>query len=139
MSTLPIDVALQSIELDVRALLSAAPVLLGDADPPAVNGVYMLSVGDVVKYVGEAKGSGGLRDRLLRKHLSGDDSHAIQRAYLNEFPDRSLRRKHIKQTVMARWTPIDDGGRVSAVEQVLIWLYDPEWNKKERRFRPVTA
>lgn len=139
MSRFPIDVALRSIEADVKALLSATPVLLGNADPPAVNGVYMLSVGDVVKYVGEAKGSGGLRDRLLSKHLSGDDSHAAQRAYKAEFPDRRLRREHIKRTVMARWTAIDDGGRVSAVEQVLIWLHDPQWNKKERRFRPATA
>lgn len=139
MGKLPVDVALRSIENDIAALLSVAPVLLGRADPPAVNGVYMLSIGDVVKYVGEAKGSGGLRDRLLRKHLSGDDGHAIQRAYLAEFPDRRLRREHIKVTVMARWTAIEDRGRVSTVEQVLIWLYDPEWNKKERGLLPATA
>ncbi len=41
----------------------------------------------------------------------------------------------MKRVVSARWVVIDDDGRVSAVEQFLIWLYDPEWNKKERRFR----
>ncbi|MFC6791267.1 hypothetical protein ACFQE0_17560 [Methylobacterium komagatae] len=80
-----------------------------------------------------------MRDRLLSKHLSGDDGHAIQRAYLMEFPDRRLRREHIKRTVTARWITIEDGGRVSAVEQVLIWLHDPEWNRKERRFTTRTA
>lgn len=90
----------------------------------------MLLVGDVVMYVGEAKGSKGLRDRLLSKHISGDDNHAIQRAYKAEFPDRSLRREHIKKTVLARWLPIADPARVSAVEQFLIWLYNPPWNKK---------
>ena len=90
-------------------------------------------------YVGEAKGSKGLRDRLLSKHISGDDSHAIQRAFLGQFPDRTLRRDHIKRTVSARWITIDDDGRVSAVEQFLIWLHDPEWNKKERRFRRAPA
>ena len=65
---------------DVRALLLAEAVPLGRASPPRTSGVYMLSVGQDVAYVGEAKGSGGLRDRLLNKHLSGDDNHAIQRA-----------------------------------------------------------
>lgn len=139
MSKCPVEVALRSIEADIKTLLSVKPVLMGDANPPPANGVYMLSVGDVPKYVGEAKGSGGLRDRLLRKHLSGDDGHAIQRAYLTDFPDRRLRREHIKRTVMARWIVIEEVGRVSAVEQVLIWLHDPEWNKKERRFLPVSA
>jgi hypothetical protein len=90
----------------------------------------MLLVDDAVMYVGEAKGSKGLRDRLLSKHISGDDNHAIQRAYKLDFPDRALRREHIKKTVFARWLPIADPARVSAVEQLPIWLYDPPWNMK---------
>ena len=99
----------------------------------------MLLLGETVMYVGEAKGSNGLRDRLLSKHISGDESHAIQRAFVVAFPDRKLRRDHIKHTVAAKWVVIDDGGRIPAVEQFLIWLYDPEWNKKERRFRRQSA
>lgn len=90
----------------------------------------MLLVDGNVKYVGEAKGGKGLRDRLLSKHMSGDDNHAIQRAYKLDFPDRSLRREHIKKTVFARWLPIADPARVSVVERLLIWLYNPPWNRK---------
>jgi len=90
----------------------------------------MLLVDGEVMYVGEAKGREGLRDRLLSKHLSGDDGHAIQRAYKLDFPDRALRRAHIKETVFARWLPISDTARVSTVERLLIWLYSPPWNKK---------
>ncbi|MBI1691049.1 hypothetical protein D9Y22_20405 [Methylorubrum sp. DB1722] len=136
---MPIDDALQLVRQDVSALLAVPPVLLGAAKPPNTNGVYMLLVGETVKYVGEAKGSKGLKDRLLSKHISGDDSHAIQRAFSTEFPDRTLRRDHIKQTVSARWIAIEDDSRISAVEQVLIWLYDPEWNERERRFRQKTS
>ncbi len=46
----------------------------------------MLLLDETVVYVGEAKGSKGLRDRLLSKHLSGDESHAIQRAFADTFP-----------------------------------------------------
>ena len=122
--------ALELINDDVAALLAAPSVLLGVANPPDVSGVYMLSVGDEIVYAGEAKGSKGLRDRLLRKHISGDDNHAIQRAYKAEFPDRALRRNHIKSAVSARWLPIADPARVSTVERFLIWLYEPPWNEK---------
>jgi hypothetical protein len=90
----------------------------------------MLLVDNEIVYVGEAKGAKGLRDRLLSKHISGDDNHAIQRAFKPDFPDRGLRRDHIKRTVSARWLPIADPARVSTVERFLIWLYDPPWNKK---------
>ena len=120
---------LAAIADDVQAILRATNVLLGDANPPSTSGVYMLSVGDEVTYVGEAKGGKGLRDRLLSKHLSGDDNHAIQRAFLVDFPDRLLRRDHIRATVSARWVEIADRDRVSAVERTLICLYRPRWNK----------
>ncbi|MFZ2109876.1 MAG: hypothetical protein WAV18_31640 [Roseiarcus sp.] len=121
---------ISAIADDVRALLKAPAVPLGKATPPSASGVYLLSVGDDVTYVGEAKGSKGLRDRLLSKHISGDDSHAIQRAYLEDFPDRLLRRDHIWENVLVRWLEIADRERVSAVERVLICLYSPKWNKK---------
>ncbi|UPK18885.1 hypothetical protein [Bradyrhizobium sp. 131] len=89
----------------------------------------LLERGEVV-YVGEARGAKGLRDRLLNKHISGDDGHAIQRAFLAQFPDRLQRREHIKQHVFVRWLPIDDPARVSTVERLLIWLYSPPWNRK---------
>ena len=57
-------------------------VLLGIANPPNVSGVYMLLMDDEVMYVGEAKGAKGLREQqFLSKHISGDDTHAIQRAF----------------------------------------------------------
>jgi hypothetical protein len=130
MSPSSVEEALSIVRDDVFKLLAATPELLGLANPPNVPGVYMFLIDDVIMYVGEAKGSKGLRDRLLSKHLSGDESHAIQRAYKLDFPDRSLRRDHIKKTVLARWLPISDPARVSAVEQFLIWLYNPPWNKK---------
>jgi hypothetical protein len=117
------------LKADVAALLDAQAVALGEAEPPDTLGVYALSVADRIVYIGEAKGSKGLRDRLLSKHISGDDSHAIQRAFLTTHPLRATRREHIKKVVSARWLVIDDPGRVSAVEKVLIWLLKPEWNK----------
>jgi hypothetical protein len=123
-----IDEAFTLVRDDIAKFLATEPELLGRARPPNVHGVYMLLVDGAVMYVGEAKGSKGLRDRLLSKHISGDDNHAIQRAYKLDFPDRSLRREHIKKTVFARWPHIADPARVSAVEQLLIWLYNPPWN-----------
>ena len=125
-----LDDLLLAIAEDVRSVLKTPAVALGTANPPSASGVYVLSAGTEVKYVGEAKGRGGLRDRLLNKHLSGDDNHAIQRAYLSDFPDRSLRRVHIRTNVFARWREISDCDRVTAVERVLICLYRPAWNKK---------
>lgn len=125
-----LDDILFAIAEDVRAVLTAPAVPLGTASPPSTSGVYLLSVGEKVTYVGEAKGNKGLRDRLLSKHLSGDDNHAIQRAYLADFPDRLLRRDHIRANVLVRWLEIADRDRVTAVERVLIWLYRPAWNKK---------
>jgi hypothetical protein len=120
---------LSAIAEDVQAVLKAPAVPLGKATPPFTSGVYVLSVGNEVTYVGEAKGSKGLRDRLLSKHLYGDDNHAIQRAYLEDFPNRLLRRDHIRANVLVRWLEIADRDRVSAVERVLICLCHPAWNK----------
>jgi hypothetical protein len=125
-----VDRALGLVGDDVAALLAFSPVSLGAANPPNVTGVYMRLVDSEIVYVGEAKGANGLRDRLLSKHISGDDNHAIQRAFKPDFPDRGLRRIHIKKTVYARWLSIADPARVSTVERFLIWQYEPAWNKK---------
>lgn len=119
-----------AIARDARAVLAAPAVLLGKAMPPSTSGVYIFSVGDKITYVGEAKGRKGLKDRLKSKHISGDDNHAVQRAYMLDFPDRLRRREHIKATVFARWAEIDDLERVSAVERLLIRLYRPTWNRR---------
>ena len=128
MQKMQLDNALSLILKDVEALMANNPVVIGEAKPPNDHGVYMLLVDGVVMYVGEAKGSKGLRDRILSKHVSGDDNHAIQRAFREEFPDRGLRRNHIKKAVFARWLNIVEPARISAVERVLIWLYEPVWN-----------
>ncbi|MGB8742469.1 MAG: hypothetical protein WCD52_20155 [Xanthobacteraceae bacterium] len=117
------------IRSDVAALLASSPALLGTANPTSERGVYMFWKDDEIKYVGEAKGSKGLRDRFS-KHISGDDGHAIQRALESEFPNRLLRRKHMRETISARWLAIPDDGRISTVERLLIWLYAPPWNRK---------
>jgi hypothetical protein len=120
---------LLAIDEDARAVLMAPAVALGEATPPSTPGVYILSVGKEITYVGEARGGRGLRDRLS-KHLSGDDNHAIQRAYSTRFPDRLARRKHIRVNVLVQWVEIPDVYRVSAVERALICLCRPAWNMK---------
>lgn len=130
MSTISLQKAVAFISSDIEALLDTIPVPLGTADPPNSSGVYMFLVDDAIVYVGEAKGSQGLRDRLLRKHISGDEKHACQRAFKEQIPDRMLRRTYIKENVFARWLPIPDSDRISAVERLLIWLYKPAWNQK---------
>lgn len=127
---LELDYVQTAISDDVNILLSQPRVALGQAKPPSTHGVYILTVGENVMYVGEAKGSKGLKDRLLSKHISGDDDHAIQRAYKVEFPDRHARREHIKKTVYAQWLEIISDYRVSAVERTLIWMFQPPWNIK---------
>lgn len=114
----------------VSDLLSAPAVPLGLADPPTRPGVYALVHEGEIKYIGEAIGSKGLRDRLLSKHLSGDDGHTLQRVFAAEHPDRFLRREHLKEHVQAKWRCVDDRLKASAVERLLIWAMRPEWNIK---------
>ena len=129
MSSVFLNREFELIRGDVTALLSSPPVLLGLATPPNDRGVYVFWKDAKIKYVGEAKGNKGLRDRV-GKHISGDDSHAIQRALKDEFPDRLLRRKHMKETISVRWLAIPDDARISTVERLLIWLHAPPWNIK---------
>lgn len=128
---LDLDDLLRFIAVDVRAVLDVAPVPLGEARPPSTSGVYLLSVGGQVVYVGEAKGGDGLRGRM-RRHRSGDEGHAIQREFAAKFPDRVLRRAHMDKAVSVRWHEIADPDRVAAVERVLLCLLRTKtgWNRK---------
>ena len=112
----------------VEALIAAEYQLIGEANPPESPGVYAFSIDGVLMYVGEAKGTGGLRDRILRKHVAGDEGHALQRYFKDAFPDRMLRREHIKRTVMVKWVVVDVEA-VSVVERVAIWLLNPPLNR----------
>ena len=124
-----LDDAFDQIRHDVTALLVAPAVLLRDAKPPNVHGVYMFLCDGVLLYVGEAKGSAGLYDRVVRKHLSGDDGHALQAAFAAEFPNRLQRRAFLKDTIQVRWLAIESSARIAAVERVLIWLHKPPLNR----------
>jgi hypothetical protein len=114
----------------IKRLFEAEPYLLGSANPPSDIGVYALFYDGELKYIGEAKGRKGLRDRLLSKHLSGDDSHTMQRVFISEYPDRAERREFLKRSVSAKWLPMECPDTVSAVERLLIWALKPEWNNK---------
>jgi hypothetical protein len=113
----------------VEALVAAEPRLIGDANPPDASGVYAFVIGDELVYVGEAKGSGGLRDRILQKHLAGDEGHALQRYFRGHFPDRMLRREHIKRAVLVKWVVVENSNAVSVVERMAIWLLNPPLNR----------
>jgi hypothetical protein len=77
-------------------------------------------------YVGIAA---NLCDRF-RKHVSGDESHAIQRALAERFVDRTARRSFIKENVRAKWIVQKDPARLADLERLLIWLYQPTWNRR---------
>jgi hypothetical protein len=65
---------------------------------------------------------------LLNKHISGDDSHAIQRAYIASYPDRQTRRKFIKNHLKVQWVVTKDARTAAAVERILIIIFNPQWN-----------
>ena len=113
---------------DLESLVTSSEILLSDASPPDSYGVYAFVFENVIHYVGEAKGSGGLYDRIIKKHISGDDSHALQRQFKSRYPDRSERRKFILSNISVKWVVIDDPDRVSVVERLAIWLFEPQWN-----------
>ena len=113
---------------NIESLLESPPVLIGEANPPLTSGVYALIFDSEVVYVGEAKGASGLRDRILSKHVSGDDNHAVQRALKARFPDRHERRDFIRQAVGVQWIEIADPNECAVVERLLIWLLKPKWN-----------
>lgn len=119
------------------SLMDAQPVLLGDARPPNTNGVYTFSFGNEIIYVGEAAGTYGLWDRICRKHLSGDEGHALQKEYQFQFPDRSLRRRFLKTNILVQWVEIPDSLVVTLVEKLAIAILEPRLNEsvKKRNFK----
>lgn len=115
----------------ISKLMDTGKELFGEANPPREPGAYIIYDHESkLSYIGEAKGSGGLRDRLLSKHLSGDDDHAIQRAYKDSYPDRALRREYIKKNVRVRWVATPDANTALAVQRLLILIFNPSWNRK---------
>lgn len=112
-----------------EALLAAPKTLVGGANPPAKNGVYAFSFDGEIIYVGEAAGSSGLNDRILRKHVSGDEGHALQAAFREQFPDRLERRAYIKASIHVQWIEIPDSLEVSVVEKLAIAVLEPRLNQ----------
>jgi hypothetical protein len=116
---------------EIDQLFRAPLVVLGKAVPPNGHGVYVVyDHRGRLSYVGIATGSKGLRDRLLSKHVSGADSHAIQRAYMKKYPDRKERRTFIKAKISVRWLELEDDGKIETIERLLIWQLQPPWNLK---------
>ena len=114
----------------VESLVAAEVFVIGQADPPKLPGVYAFMINDKHMYVGEAKGSGGLYDRIMRKHVSGDEGHALQRYFKVDFPDRVIRRDHIMGNVPVKWVIVEDLLSVAVVERLAIWLLEPPLNRK---------
>ena len=115
----------------VNTLMQCESVTLGKAAPSNEHGIYILfNELQELSYVGKAVGTKGLCDRLVSKHISGDDSHAVQRAYLSRFPDRSERRQFIKANVQAKWLNLADDTLIADLERLLIWLFHPAWNRQ---------
>ena len=117
-------------ETAMQALLNAEEFLLGVAKPPPDIGVYALYYENDLKYIGEAKGKNGLYDRLINKHISGDDRHTLHKVFLSSFPNKDERKAFIKTHISAKWVALSCPATVSAVERLLIWSLQPEWNEK---------
>ena len=117
----------QQFSIEVKSLMQGSSDTLGEATPPEESGVYVLfDEYTTISYVGVAV---NLRDRL-HKHISGDESHAIQRAYEDRFPDRTERRDFIKCNVRAKWLLVRDRHKAADFERLLIWLFQPLWNRQ---------
>jgi hypothetical protein len=111
-----------------NGLVAAPCVLISNANPPEKNGVYAFSIDGEIVYIGEAAGSGGLYDRILRKHVAGDDSHALQKAFKLKFPERQERRVYIKNKISVQWIEIPDSLMVTAVEKFGVLVVEPRFN-----------
>ena len=123
------DLVLSRARALLGSLLIAPRAIVGSALPPKTNGVYNFSVEDEIIYVGEAAGSSGLRDRILSKHVSGDEGHALQSECKVKFPDRLDRRSFIKSSVSVQWVKNPDSLMVSLVEKLAIAAIKPCLNK----------
>ncbi len=112
---------------NIRSLLANPTCELGKAQPPRELGVYVLF--DEYTTLAYAGISANLSDRFL-KHVSGDESHAIQHALSVRFPDRVERRRFIKDRVQVKWLVVHDPNKLADIERLLIWLYEPIWNRR---------
>ena len=124
-----IEACLLAARGSLETLLAFSPVRLGMASPPMKSGVYAFSEQGEIVYVGEASGSKGLRDRILYKHLSGDEGHGLQRAFEAEYPDRKARRDFLKKSLHIQWVEISDSLAASVVEKLAIEVLEPKYNK----------
>jgi hypothetical protein len=116
---------------EVAQLLDCTAEPVGNADPPTQWGVYLLfDDHQNLRYAGKAIGKGGLKDRLCNKHVSGSESHALQRALQSRFPDRKARREYIKQNVYAKWLAQSDLARIRYLELLLVWLLEAPENRQ---------
>lgn len=115
----------------VKLMLSQEKLSVRESAPPQSNGVYIFyDESGEVSYVGQASGAKGLKDRIKSKHVSGDDRHALQRAFVDRFPDRSERREYIKDNLTVSWIEIEDINIIGHTEHFLIWLFQPKWNRQ---------
>jgi excinuclease UvrABC nuclease subunit len=114
--------------LDIGTLLRKPSYSLNGANLPTEPGVYIIidEKGNDC-YVGKATRS--LRDRVLSKHVSGDESHAIQRAYKDQFPDRVERRRFIRDNMRVKWLQVADQIKIVDLERLLIWLLQTRCNR----------
>ncbi|MBB3967198.1 hypothetical protein [Rhizobium metallidurans] len=67
----------------------------------------------------------------MRKHMSGDDKHALQRAFQERYPNRRDRRFYMSEFLKIKWVEIPDPRRVSAVESLAIMVLDPIYNRRK--------
>lgn len=114
----------------MNAFSVAEDMLLGEAAPPTVPGVYGFLYQGTLRYIGEAKGKRGLADRIMSKHLSGDESHALQRAFQTAYPYRLARRNFLKRSIRVKWIVVASPDWVGEIERRLIRLHRPEWNRR---------
>jgi excinuclease UvrABC nuclease subunit len=114
---------------DVKALLQSPSHRIIEADLPSEPGVYII-VDEQLEHCYVGKATRSLQDRVVIKHVSGDESHALQRAYMNRYPDRLERRKYIKENLKVKWLQISDPQRLADLERLLIWLLQPLHNRE---------
>ena len=79
------------------------------------------------KYVGSSDRVWG---RLGDKHVSGDNSHAIQRAYLLAIPDKEKRVSFIQKHIKVHIVETSSLAEAVDLENRLIAKYRPSWNIK---------
>lgn len=119
----------EMIEGANRAIIARDATALGIADPPNTTGVYGLFHDGLLKYIGHAKGTRGLKNRR-NNYVSGDIGHTTHRVFLEQFPEKPARRRYIEDNVSMAWFVLPDANAAQAVERALIWRHAPDWNRQ---------